>query len=261
MDIRYHRFDQNLGGTDLAAHWNRCVQLCRAEWIWLFSDDDTADPDCVEKLLDRIDSAPGADVLAFDSRTVDAQGSVTKTHPPLPVRESAMDYLLGRLRGTRESFVPDHVFRRDRWLEIGGFHSYPLAWYADDAFWLEMARKSGIHAVGATISWRKSGTNLSSVQPSLARRKYEALCQYDNWLASTGWFQQLVDRSSLDLAGMEALRRDWFWKALRALGVAFPPTVWRELQSMMDPGFPQSRPGQFVFFSRVWLHRILHSAR
>lgn len=261
LDIRYHRFQNNLGGRDLASHWNRCVEMCQAEWIWLFSDDDTADPDCVERLLDAIARSPKEDVLSFDSRTIDGDGGISKTHPPLPVHETAAEFLLGRLRGSRESFMPDHAFRRKRWQEVGGVPSFPLAWHADDAFWLEMSRESGLLSVGAAISWRRSGSNLSSIQPALARRKYEALCQYDRWLASGGWFRKLADEALVEPGGVAALRREWFWLSFRALGTAFSPATWSDLHASMDRRFPQSRLGRFVSFFRVWLHRILHSAR
>ncbi|MDQ3843120.1 MAG: glycosyltransferase family 2 protein, partial [Bacteroidota bacterium] len=31
MNIVYKRFDENLGGKDLAGHWNRCVGLVKEE--------------------------------------------------------------------------------------------------------------------------------------------------------------------------------------------------------------------------------------
>ena len=48
LDITYIRFDQNLGRTNLVQQWHRCIEMSSEPWIWLFSDDDTADPECVE---------------------------------------------------------------------------------------------------------------------------------------------------------------------------------------------------------------------
>ena len=37
IDIRYTRFEDNLGGKDLVAQWTRCVDLTNGEpWLWLF---------------------------------------------------------------------------------------------------------------------------------------------------------------------------------------------------------------------------------
>ena len=41
INLVYHRFDTNLGGKDLVAQWERCIDMSQGEeWIWLFSDDD-----------------------------------------------------------------------------------------------------------------------------------------------------------------------------------------------------------------------------
>ena len=39
LDIFYFRFEQNWGGRDLVAHWERCIELSDEPLIWLFSDD------------------------------------------------------------------------------------------------------------------------------------------------------------------------------------------------------------------------------
>ena len=40
LDIFYFRFEQNWGGRDLVAHWERCIELSDEPLVWLFSDDD-----------------------------------------------------------------------------------------------------------------------------------------------------------------------------------------------------------------------------
>lgn len=48
IPLTYKRFDTNLGGKDLVAQWERCIEMTKdEEYIWLFSDDDTMDPECV----------------------------------------------------------------------------------------------------------------------------------------------------------------------------------------------------------------------
>ena len=49
LPLTYHRFESNLGQHTLVGHWRRAIELAqREEWIWLFSDDDVADADCVK---------------------------------------------------------------------------------------------------------------------------------------------------------------------------------------------------------------------
>ena len=37
VNLVYHRFSENMGGKDLVAHWERCIQLSAEPFIWLFS--------------------------------------------------------------------------------------------------------------------------------------------------------------------------------------------------------------------------------
>ena len=55
LPLVYHRFDRNLGRTDLAGHWERCIALSDEPLVWLFSDDDLMPPDGVARVLDAVD--------------------------------------------------------------------------------------------------------------------------------------------------------------------------------------------------------------
>ncbi len=69
IELVYQRFDANVGGKDLVAQWERCIAMSKDEpYIWLFSDDDVMEPDCVEKLFRQIENTKGGyDVYHFDS--------------------------------------------------------------------------------------------------------------------------------------------------------------------------------------------------
>lgn len=257
MPIRYRRFDSNLGGVDLAAHWNRCVAEVESPWIWVFSDDDIADPGCVAAFEQRVDAVPEVDAMCFRTRTIDAEGHLVREHAHPPALESALEYLDRRLSGERESFVPDHVFRRARWDAVGGFPSYPLAWHSDDAFWLRTAHIRGIAGLAPTVSWRRSGQNLSSFHPALCRRKFDALCRFDAFLHDDGWWRDL----SCDPARGDRRRREWFWRAYRMIGHAFPPHAWPELRRGMARSFPQGGASILLSFFRAWLFRLAHPVR
>src|SRR5580700_7490373 len=67
LDIQYRRFAENLGGVSLAGHWNRCVHETNSEWVWLFSDDDLAGPDCMDAFAGTLAETAGSfDVYLFD---------------------------------------------------------------------------------------------------------------------------------------------------------------------------------------------------
>jgi hypothetical protein len=52
VNLVYHRFSENMGGKDLVAHWERCIQLSAEPFIWLFSDDDLMPADGVERVME-----------------------------------------------------------------------------------------------------------------------------------------------------------------------------------------------------------------
>ena len=44
------KFQSNLGGNDLAKHWNRCLDLVEnEEWIMILGDDDFLDDDVISE--------------------------------------------------------------------------------------------------------------------------------------------------------------------------------------------------------------------
>ena len=48
LKIIYRRFEDNLGGTSLTAHWNRCLDMTAdEEFFCMFSDDDIMEENCV----------------------------------------------------------------------------------------------------------------------------------------------------------------------------------------------------------------------
>lgn len=55
INLVYKRFDTNLGGKDLVAQWERCIDMTQGEdWLWLFSDDDVMEKNCVEEFYKTI---------------------------------------------------------------------------------------------------------------------------------------------------------------------------------------------------------------
>lgn len=185
--FEYVRFDTNLGGSDLIAHWNRCLEKVSTEWVWMFSDDDVMSSNCVSEFYQGLASAPDAAVFQFSVRQVDSQLELIAESRAV-ARESAEEFISARLRSAKISCVPDHVFN---WAALreqaGGFVNFPLAWNSDDATWALLARKNGIVGLErGVVSWRQSDQNISS---SLAnsRRKFDADVRYLAWLGTMGF--------------------------------------------------------------------------
>jgi glycosyltransferase involved in cell wall biosynthesis len=219
LRIAYHRFADNLGGMSLAAQWSRSVRLGRSPWIWLFSDDDLADPHCVEVLLAALTGplAQNTRLFHFNTRVIDAAGMVIRETRPYPSRLSAKQFLQGRMAMRYSSFACEYVFSMAAFDEIGGFVDFPAGWCSDDASWIALAGDAAIVTLdGAMVSWRRSTKNISSPISLFGHQKADAMIAYIEWLAQKGlssersvalrWFSQLLGEQRLMLGPGRYLR-------------------------------------------------------
>jgi glycosyltransferase involved in cell wall biosynthesis len=186
INIVYKRFDGNLGGLDLIAHWNRCIEMSvDEEWIWLFSDDDIMAANCVEKFRKYLESGGESQLLHFNTDIIDGKGKKYADSKPFPLKMSSSDFFERRMSGEIFSFVVEYIFTRKLYLGEGKFEKFDLAWCSDDATWVKFAKKTGISTMdnNALVYWRYSGENISSlnIDESILFRKLNAKAAYLNW--------------------------------------------------------------------------------
>lgn len=191
ISISYVRFPTNLGGQDLVSQWNRCIDMMQdEEYIWFFSDDDVADPQCVELFYNEIEKNGKKDLYRFQTDIIDENGNhiYPKDYPQkdYPKLMTADDYIIKRFTYKISSFVVEYIFRRERFEEVGRFHNFDLAWGSDDATWFKMAQHDGINIIdGARVHWRLSGSNISpNVSEGILLRKLEAQLNYMNFITN-----------------------------------------------------------------------------
>jgi glycosyltransferase involved in cell wall biosynthesis len=186
--LQYTRFENNLGGTDLIAHWHRCIALSRGEpWIWVFSDDDMASPDCVAAFLKRINADPreGTQLYRFQMDLIDDDGNTyfrPRPHPPFEdVAQFTAALLLDDYRAWR---APDHIFSRRIYAETGGFVSLPKAIYSDYATWQKFSRVDGVRTIPeGRVFWRHHRKGTSSGMREKYRREWHRAAQgYVKWM-------------------------------------------------------------------------------
>jgi glycosyltransferase involved in cell wall biosynthesis len=189
LKITYHKFPENMGKCHLISHWNRSIAMTNKEpWLWLFSDDDLMDEDCVESFYYTKSLHPNSQLYRFSPTVIDAEGK-TEKESQLPARQTASKLLKDRLLYRKSLFIVDGIFSRNAYNEYG-IIDFPAAWCSDDATWICYGQKQGI--VGITrddktsprVYWRYSGVNISSLNQSSAvnKQKLEAVSAYKAWL-------------------------------------------------------------------------------
>ena len=185
IELVYQRFDTNLGGKDLVAQWERCIAMSQDEpYIWLFSDDDVMEPNCVEQLLKQIEDTKGKyDLYHFDSYRIDENGKFELLRKPYPPILTSYDYFKGKMLGRYDSYVVENVFSRSIYEQSGGFKNFDLAWGSDVATWCIFSNDKGMCSVpGALIGWRRSSQNITPKKTrETAERKLMADCAFLCW--------------------------------------------------------------------------------
>lgn len=106
VNLVYHRFSENMGGKDLVAHWERCIQLSAEPFIWLFSDDDLMPADGVERVMEAL-SRPHHQrgyFFRFPLAVIDGENKRIRANRPLEEGSvSCYRLLLDKLQGKIDS--------------------------------------------------------------------------------------------------------------------------------------------------------------
>lgn len=182
----YNRFDANLGGRDLVAQWERCIDMSQGEeWIWLFSDDDVMEPRCVEEFYKTINTFKDAGLIHFNvSRLHDDTQEITSL-PVFPPYCTSKMYLDEKLKGHFVSFVVEFVVRRDIFFDCGRFQNFDLAWGSDFISWVKFSDAANgiVTCSQAKVLWRKSAENISPDKSNpILYRKISSLINNAEWL-------------------------------------------------------------------------------
>lgn len=180
--IRYYENEQNYGGTDLVAQWNKCLSYARGEYVILATDDDLYEPNFLETFVPLIEKHPGVDlfharILTFRDKGIMRLDYDYKEH-------MTFVEFLNRIFGFNWiSGIPHYIFRTETLKNNGGFVNLPLAWGSDAASAIMMAHNGVISSQEILVRFRYSDINISSQNDlQLVRRKVYAFLQYITWL-------------------------------------------------------------------------------
>lgn len=203
LPLRYVRFEHNLGGADLAGHWNRSVELSTAEWLLLPGDDDLLEAPCIEsfwRTRNAENRQKSSAVFSFGVRVINEFDHVTRETQPADVT-TAVEFIKKRLAKEICPMPVAYVFSRQTFDECGGFASFDRGLHSDDAAWALFGAKSGIEPIqNAFVRWRESDINIS---PKLHRdrpRAAELNMKFLAWLKANRRDLALSDSDIAELA-------------------------------------------------------------
>lgn len=179
----YKRFEENLGGRDLVAQWERCIDMTQGEeWIWLFSDDDYMDKNCVAGFYRELSqNRYKVDLYRFDVRILNR--NVYAEQSNFPVLTNSVYLYKNKMSGKCPCFAVEYIFSRRIYQQQGGFQNFDLAWNSDVATWIKFGINGIVTIKGPLVIWRASGENITTVTNSdIEYRKWNATVRFLVWI-------------------------------------------------------------------------------
>ncbi|TVQ03423.1 MAG: glycosyltransferase family 2 protein [Balneolaceae bacterium] len=227
-NVRFHRFDENLGQHSLVNHWNRCiVRTGNEKWVWLFSDDDMMTPDCVASFYQSVENFPGYAAYRFNTHKIGPDGKTIRENN-FPEVTDAVDFLNLKLSYSQESYIVETIFSRDAYNTIEGIPEMPLAWTADDLFNVKLALHGRIRTIsGGLVYWRYSKSNISGEKNrGSAKIKLKASKMFINWLRSEKMLKDQLNPPDLPVL--------WYVRQIRSLGKQLTlPDEWKAVWNIL----------------------------
>lgn len=187
ISLDYHRFNTNLGKTNLVKQWERCVsRIGEEKWLWLFSDDDIAEPTCVEKFYKAINTTEEFyDVYRFNTCVIDKNNKFLSAAEESPTLENAMDLAINILLWKRGNSMPDHIFKKNKYVELNGFVDFKYAQSSDWATSINFAYDKGLYTIsGPRVKWRYSDDNISSQASKKNKLLVLGYIQFLKWITN-----------------------------------------------------------------------------
>ncbi len=185
LNIEYIRFDNNLGATDLCAHWERCLNMVKSEeWFSMFSDDDLVSTNFVESFY-RINSKyPGYAVYKAHLKIINEYDEVIDECKKFDTLTTSCQFYHNALNKGYKARMPEFVFNKATFILNGGFVKFDLAFRSDTATVVKHSNTNGFISFNdAEVLWRRSFINISSTKnKSIKLRRTKATIEFLIWI-------------------------------------------------------------------------------
>lgn len=187
IDFKYHRFEKNLGGLNLAKHWERCIELTENEsWIMILGDDDALSENAVQSFYENLNEIEKhqSNIVRFSTKTIDNiknRVSQTFTNPKL---EKGYQSYYRKFLGLSRSSLSEYIFKKEIYLKYR-FKKYPLAWHSDDYAWIEFAENFPIYSINeSVVSITVSSQSLTGKTTNLIEKNNAESLFYQDLIAT-----------------------------------------------------------------------------
>ena len=160
--IKYIENEKNIGGNDLVANWNHCISYANNDYIILATDDDSFEPDFLYEAVKLIKKYPSINLIRSGVKKLNNNNQIIDIEFPLKEFMNSREFTLCWAKGYMISCVSNYIFKRNKLIESGGFISFPLAHFSDDATALTIAENGVANIPKNCTNFRVSEINLSN---------------------------------------------------------------------------------------------------
>jgi glycosyltransferase involved in cell wall biosynthesis len=122
--------------------WARVKSIEKQQYVTLIGHDDRLDPGFLAAINRLIERYPESALYQTGARLINSKGRTIRSCQPVPVRETAAQYLQARLTFRRDMFGTGYVMRSADYDRVGGIPPFEKLFFSDDALWLSLLRGS-----------------------------------------------------------------------------------------------------------------------
>lgn len=257
--ISYRCNENNIGGTNLVAHWNLLLGLAQSEYVILAPDDDVYAPTFLEE-IDRLTyKYPNVNIFKSRMQKVDAAMNLIMHDRLYEEYITQLDNLYLHAMPDYMSGIGNYVFKTEALMSIGGFIDYPLAWWSDVMTTVILSENGLVTTQDILFTMRMSGISITTRKASMdeLRKKAEATmrCIEDvEKLIAGSSYLSVYDQQRI------ALLRDYFTQWLTDdLLVSAPAYSYKEMKFLIKK-YPQVFSSKInkLLFAREWANRLFN---
>ena len=180
--IKYIENEKNIGGIDLVANWNHCINYANNDYIILATDDDSFEPDFLYEAVKLIKKYPNINLIRSGVKKFSNNNKIVDIEFPLKEFMTSREFTLCWAKDHMISCVSNYIFKRKKIIEIGGFISFPLAHFSDDATALAIAENGVANIPKNCMNFRVSEINLSNNEDyRIAIKQIKATDEFMSW--------------------------------------------------------------------------------
>lgn len=178
--ITYYRNKENIGGKDLVAQWNHCLEYAKGDYVILATDDDLYEPHFLSTFVPMIEKHPDVNLFRARILQVDSRNEIKYIDSCYKEYLSPVEFRYHQMHGMKGG-IPQYIFKRSALVEKGGFVNFPKAWASDDATALLMSDRGVVNSQEHLVRFRWSEINISG-DSKYGLEKFMARLQFSRWL-------------------------------------------------------------------------------